>query len=109
MTKLLKTLGAALLAAGILAAPASAAAPWKWCGRVDGNAVSAGRVTSCTLARKVARHDMDDFADGRRVRVKSPATGRTYRFFLWYSDAYRWVVHAHGTHGATLSVQVGIR
>lgn len=107
MARALKTLAAALLAAGILAAPASAApGPWKWCGRVHGEAVSAGRVTSCALARKVARHDPDDFADGRRVAVRSPTTGRTYRFRLWYSDRYRWVVRARGDHGTTLSVQV---
>src|SRR3954463_10969193 len=104
MPKLLAIV-AALVAALAFAAPAHAAS-WKACGTVHGDRVSANRATSCTLAKRVARHDPDDFADGRRVPVKSPATGRTYRFFLWYQDGKRWVVHANGEHDTTLGVQV---
>jgi hypothetical protein len=89
----------------VIAAPANAAGAWKNCGTVKGNRVSANKATSCALARKVARHDMEDFADGVRVRVKSPVNGRTYRFFLWYADAKRFVVHADAARG-NLSVQV---
>lgn len=98
----------ALAATLALAAPASAA-PWKPCGRVLGDRVQANRATSCALARNVARHDRQDFDDGARVAVRSPVTGRTYRFFLWFSDAKRWVVHANGGRHTTLSVQVRVR
>ena len=96
---------AVVFVAGVLAAPAQAAA-WRSCGTVRGNHVSANSVTSCALARRVARHNVNDFADGRRVRVVSPVTGRAYRFFLWFANSKRYVVHAAGARGRPLAVQV---
>lgn len=74
--------------------------------------VMAGSGTSCALAIAVAkkggRMGAERFADGVRVPVKSPVTGRTYRFYLWQADSRRWIVQAWGDRGSTLRVIVSI-
>ena len=48
-----------------------------------GKRVYAGKNTSCQLARALFRkvgRDPENIGDGKRVRVKSPVTGRKYSF-----------------------------
>jgi hypothetical protein len=95
----------ALLTAGSLlavTAPPSEAAV-KRCGP----GLRAGANTSCPLARALLRkigRESENIGDGRRVAVRSPITGRTYRFYLYRGDSRSFTCKARGDRGSTLSV-----
>lgn len=72
-----------------------------------GKRVYAGKNTSCQLARALFRkvgRDPENIGDGRRVRVKSPVTGRKYSFFLWRADRRSFTCRAHAN--GVLSVRI---
>jgi len=94
---------AALGAVAVPAASSASASTTKGCG----HGVSAGKNTSCELARALFRkvgRDAENISDGRRVWVRSPVTGRSYAFFLYAADARRMICRAHGND--VLSVRI---
>jgi hypothetical protein len=92
-----------LALAGGLLAPSTATAASKNCG----NRVYAGKNTSCGLAKalfkKIGR-DSENIADGKRVRVRSPANGNAYTFVLWRADARSFTCRAKAN--GVLSVRI---
>jgi hypothetical protein len=102
------TVGALALvtALGVVAVPAvssASASTTKSCG----NGISAGKNTSCQLAKRLFRkigRDAENIADGRRVGVRSPVTGRSYAFFLYRADGRSFTCRAYGD--GVLSVRI---
>jgi len=94
---------AALGAVAVPAASSASASTTKSCG----NGVSAGKNTSCELARALfrkVRRNSENIADGRRVGVRSPVTGRSYAFFLYRADGRSFTCRAYGD--GVLSVRI---
>jgi hypothetical protein len=101
MKKIL-TAASALALAVAVATPAHAASA-KRCGP----GLYAGAHTSCALARallaKVGR-DAENIADGNRVRVRSPITGKSYAFFLYAADGKSFTCRAYGDGVLTVRI-----
>jgi hypothetical protein len=76
-------------------------------GKRCGPGLYAGAHTSCALARallqKVGR-DSENIADGKRVRVRSPITGKSYAFFLYRADGESFTCRAYGAGVLTVRI-----
>lgn len=86
-----------------VAVPADAVAAEKRCAP----GLYAGKVTSCAIAKALLRkigRDSENIADGRRVRVTSPVTGKSYAFFLYRADRRSFTCRAYGD--GALSVRI---
>lgn len=86
-----------------VAAATPAQAAEKRCAR----GLYAGQNTSCALAKALLRkigRDSERIGDGIRVPVRSPVTGKTYKFFLFRADRRSFTCRAEGN--GVLSVRI---
>ena len=55
------------------------------------------------MLKKVGR-DTENIADGKRVRVRSPITGKSYAFFLYLADRESFTCRAYGVGVLTVRI-----
>ena len=99
----------AVLVLAVLLAVLPSAAVAEGAARRCGPGLHAGKHTSCALAKRLFRkigRDVEKIGDGRRVPVRSPVTGKTFRFYLHRADNRSFTCRARGDGGTMLSVRI---